>query len=50
MPDYICCIPVVITQDMVGKTVGVFAAIEAKAPGRRGRSVEGLPHYRLIRW
>ncbi len=41
VPDYICCVPVVITQDMVGKTVGVFAAIEAKAPGRRGEKRRG---------
>ncbi len=28
--DWICCIPVVITSDMVGQTIGVFGSIEQK--------------------
>jgi|GWRWMinimDraft_5_1066013.scaffolds.fasta_scaffold14849_2 hypothetical protein len=28
--DLICCVPILITQEMVGKTLGVFAAIETK--------------------
>ena len=31
IPDDLFCLPVVITQDMVGSTCGVFVAIEAKA-------------------
>jgi hypothetical protein len=34
IPDLICCVPVEITEDMVGKSIGVFAAIETKAPGK----------------
>lgn len=34
VPDFIACVPTVITQEMVGKTIGVFVAIEAKAPGK----------------
>ena len=34
IPDFICCQPVVVTQDMVGKKIGLFLAIEAKAPGK----------------
>ncbi len=34
-PDFLCCRPVTITQDMVGQTLGVFLAIETKAPGKR---------------
>ena len=30
IPDFICCVPMEITQDMVGETVGIFAGIEAK--------------------
>lgn len=30
IPDFVCCVPMEITQDMVGKTVGVFAGVEAK--------------------
>ena len=29
-PDLICCIPIEITQDMVGRTIGVFVAAEMK--------------------
>lgn len=35
IPDIICCVPVTITQDMVGKTIGGFMAIETKAPGKK---------------
>lgn len=30
VPDFICCIPTEITQDMVGEKLGVFVGIEAK--------------------
>ena len=42
IPDYVCCVPVVITQDMVGKRLGVFVGIETKAPGRRNQADRGL--------
>lgn len=35
IPDRIACVPVLVTADMVGTTVGLFVAIEAKRPGRR---------------
>jgi hypothetical protein len=31
IPDYVCCIPKVITQDMVGNRIGMFVGIEAKS-------------------
>lgn len=31
IPDYICCVPKVITQDMVGQEIGMFVGIEAKS-------------------
>ncbi len=34
IPDFVCCVPTVITQDMVGTTIGVFIGIETKAPGK----------------
>ena len=34
IPDFIACVPVEITPDMVGKTIGAFMAIETKAPGK----------------
>ena len=30
IPDHILCVPVVVTQEMVGSTVGLFVGIEAK--------------------
>lgn len=36
IPDFVCCKPTVITQDMVGSTIGEFVAFETKAPGKRG--------------
>lgn len=33
--DFIICTPKVVTQDMVGKTFGMFLGIEAKAEGGR---------------
>lgn len=39
--DRIGVIPVTITPEMVGKTVGLFVAIEAKKPGRRGEKNAG---------
>lgn len=41
IPDRVGCIPVTITPDMVGQTVGLFVGIEAKAPGRRGQKDAG---------
>lgn len=35
IPDHIYSVPVEITPDMVGQTVGLFVGIEAKATGKR---------------
>lgn len=32
IPDHIACLPVIITQAMVGQTIGAFLGIEAKRP------------------
>lgn len=34
IPDFVACVPVVVTPDMVGQTIGAFVAIETKAPGK----------------
>ena len=34
VPDIICCVPITVTQDMVGKKIGIFAGVETKAPGK----------------
>lgn len=33
IPDYVACVPITITANMVGLRIGAFAAIEAKRPG-----------------
>ena len=42
IPDRVGCLPVKVTQEMVGKWVGLFVAVEAKAPGRRGEKNRGM--------
>lgn len=39
--DRIGVIPVTVTPEMVGKKIGLFVAIEAKKPGRRGEKLGG---------
>lgn len=41
IPDRVGCVPITITENMVGKTFGLFVAIEAKKPGRRGEENAG---------
>ena len=41
IPDHVACVPVTITPDMVGRTIGRFVVIEAKAPGRRNEPDRG---------
>jgi ribosomal protein S19 len=46
--DCIACVPIRVTQDMVGKTLGAFVAIEAKREGvtsvtiRQGATIEEM--------
>lgn len=42
IPDRVGCVPVKITQEMVGMTVGLFVAPECKKPGRRLEVLGGL--------
>ena len=35
IPDHIACVPRIVTQSMVGKVVGMFVGIEAKALGKK---------------
>lgn len=34
IPDFVCCAPITITPEMVGKTYGFFLGIETKAVGK----------------
>lgn len=44
IPDYVACVPLTITEDMVGLRIGVFAAIEAKRPNEDASIVQGNVH------
>jgi hypothetical protein len=42
IPDRIGCVPIFVTPAMVGERLGLFVAVEAKRPGRRGEKNRGL--------
>jgi len=48
IPDRLGCVPIVVTPEMVGKTIGVFAAVESKRPGRRGEKNRGCNGMQVI--
>ena len=46
--DRIACLPVTVTQEMVGKRIGLFVSIEAKKPGRRGEPRRGMSTHQQL--
>lgn len=46
--DRIGCIPITITQDMVGKKIGAFVSVESKRPGRRGEPDRGMSKHQVL--
>lgn len=40
--DFLACVPVVITPDMVGRTFGAFVAIETKSTGKVATARQNL--------
>lgn len=42
IPDHLFCCPVVITEDMVGKTYGMFVAVEAKTETGQTSGIQKL--------
>ncbi len=44
VPDIICCRPYVVKPEDVGKTLGLFVAIETKAPGKRNNTTPNQDH------
>lgn len=49
LPDRMGCVPLVVTQEMVGKTIGVFVGIEVKADGRQGEKRGGCTPQQVLR-
>lgn len=49
IPDRVGCVPLLITQEMVGKRIGMFVAVECKRPGRRTEQNRGMSkHQQLV--
>jgi hypothetical protein len=46
--DRVGVIPIVVTPEMVGKTVGVFASVECKKPGRRNERDRGMSRHQVM--
>lgn len=40
--DRVGCVPIVVTPEMVGKTIGLCVTVESKKPGRRGEPRRGM--------
>lgn len=47
--DFLCCIPVAVTADMVGKTIGAFVVVETKRPGVKTVTPKQAETMRTIR-
>ena len=48
VPDYVGCVPITITQEMVGKRIGLFVAIEAKRPSKRHAKDNGASGMQIV--
>ena len=46
--DRIASAPIVVTQEMVGKRIGLFVTVEAKRPGRRNEKDRGMSKRQVI--
>jgi len=47
IPDRIGCVPITVTQAMVGKRVGLFIAVECKAPHRINEKDGGVTKHQF---
>jgi hypothetical protein len=48
IPDRIGVVPVTVTQEMVGKRIGLFVAVEAKRPGRLNEQDRGMSKHQVL--
>lgn len=46
--DRVGCVPVVVTPQMVGKTIGLFVSVESKKPGRRNEKDRGMSKHQVL--
>lgn len=47
--DFLACVPVTITPEMVGRTIGCFVAIETKRPGKKAVTVKQAETMKTVR-
>lgn len=40
--DFIACVPITVTQEMVGKRIGLFVSVEAKEPGKVAKLMKAV--------
>ena len=48
--DRIGTIPIVVTQAMVGKRIGLTVTVESKKPGRRNEQNRGMSKHQVLFW
>lgn len=48
--DRVGTIPIVVTQAMVGKTIGLTVTVESKRPGRRNEPDRGMSKHQVLFW
>jgi hypothetical protein len=46
--DRLAALPIVVTQEMVGKTIGLMVTVECKKPGRRGEHDRGMSAHQVM--
>ena len=49
IPDHLACVPVEITAEMVGKTYGMFLAVEAKTPVGSFKKIQAVRISEIIK-
>jgi hypothetical protein len=46
--DRLAAVPIVVTQEMVGKKIALFVSVECKKPGRRGERYRGMSKHQVM--
>jgi hypothetical protein len=42
IPDHIWCVPITITQELVGRKIGAFIGVESKGPGGQLKGIQAV--------
>ena len=49
IPDHLACVPVIITQEMVGKSYGMFVGVEAKTETGKFKGIQKVRCAEIIK-